>query len=195
MTETPHFQIDPPGDLLGRASFAVFSDDRAHRFWLVRIFDRTRPLMVVCMHNPSDADETRNDPTISTLLHFAEAWGYGGLLVVNLHSYATSQPSAVKRAQDMGINTCPEANLAAWRAALDYADSKSLPVLVAWGNLGDLPTIGDFHRTLGFTHCICLGKTTDGRPKHPMARGAYRIPRDQKPLDFDWGVYDDAQRR
>ena len=29
---------------------------------------------------------------------------------------------------------------------------------------------------------VCLGLTKDGYPKHPMARGAHRIPRDQQPI-------------
>lgn len=28
----------------------------------------------------------------------------------------------------------------------------------------------------------CWGKTQSGAPKHPMARGVHRIPRDQKPI-------------
>lgn len=190
--DLPTFDLNPPGDLTGAASVAVFSDDRAHRFWLVRIFNRTRPLMVVCMFNPSDADETKNDPTIRTLIHFAQLWGYGGLIVVNLHSYATSQPSAVKRAQGMGIETCPYPNAAAWKAAIDYADEKMIPVVVAWGALGDVPTIERFAKMLVGTRTVCLGTTNDGYPKHPMARGAWRIPRTQTPIEFDWSVYDDA---
>lgn len=181
------FLIDPPGDLLGNASFAVFDHKREHRFWLVRIFVRNRPLLVVVMHNPSDADETRNDPTISALLHFANMWGYGGVLVVNLHSYATSQPSAVKRAQGMGIETCPAANLTAWEHAIAYAVERNLPVLVAWGNLGDQPSIDAISKVIGNTPTICLGQTIDGRPKHPMARGLHRIPRDLDPQPFKWG--------
>jgi hypothetical protein len=186
------FTTDPPGDLLGRATFAVFNHDRSHRFWLVRIWDRTKPLLVTVMFNPSDADDERNDPTINTLIHFATMWGYGGLLVINLHSHVSSQPSAIRRLQADNVETCPEPNIAAWAAALEHADRQKTPVLVAWGNLGDLPSVKRFEKVLAHAPTICLGTTQDGRPKHPMARGQHFIPRASSPQPFDWSVYDDS---
>jgi hypothetical protein len=192
LTPMGDFTADPPGDLLGRASFAVFSHNGNHRFWLVRIWDRSRPLLVTVMFNPSDADDERNDPTISTLIHFATMWGYGGLLVINLHSHVSSQPSAIRRLQADKVETCPYPNVAAWKAAINYAADNDRPILIAWGNLGDVPTIERFARMLVGHDCICLGTTKDGRPKHPMARGQHRIPRDLGPQPFSWNVYDDA---
>jgi hypothetical protein len=186
------FLTDPPGDLLGRATFAVFNHDRSHRFWLVRIWDRSKPLLVVCMFNPSDADDEKNDPTISALIHFATMWNYGGLLVINLHSHVSSQPSAIRRLRADKIETCPEPNIRAWFHAIDYAGERGLPILAAWGNLGDSEMIARIHVLLGDHPTICLGTTQDGRPKHPMARGLHRIPRDQQPVLFDWSVYDHA---
>jgi hypothetical protein len=141
LTPMTDFTTDPPGDLLGRATFAVFNRERSHRYWLIRIWDRARPLLVVVMFNPSDADDERNDPTISALIHFATMWGYGGLLVINLHSHVSSQPSAIRRLQADDVETCPYPNVVAWKEAIGYARDQHLPILLAWGNLGDEPTI------------------------------------------------------
>lgn len=188
-TETiPDFDPTPNGDLLGRARVAIFSNDRNSRYWLL-IREEYKPLLVVCMFNPSDADEESNDPTISTLLRFARQWGYGGIIVVNLHSHVSSQPSAIRRLRADNVETCNYVNTIAWKTAINYAERCGKPVLVAWGNLGDLETIQRFARMLVGHDTVCLGTTADGRPKHPMARGLHRIPRDQKPQPFDWSVY------
>ncbi|MFL5900896.1 MAG: DUF1643 domain-containing protein [Solirubrobacterales bacterium] len=192
LTPMTDFTTDPPGDLLGRATFAVFNRERSQRYWLIRIWDRARPLLVVVMFNPSDADDERNDPTISALIHFATMWGYGGLLVINLHSHVSSQPSAIRRLQADDVETCPYPNVVAWKEAIGYARDQHLPILLAWGNLGDEPTIKRFASFAHDLPAICLGKTSDGRPKHPMARGLYRIPRDLEPQPFDWSIYDDS---
>lgn len=186
------FITDPPGDLLGRASFAVFNHDGSHRFWLVRIWDRDKPLLVTVMFNPSDADADRNDPTVNNLIFFATMWGYGGLLIINLHSHVSSQPSAIRRLQADNVDTSPEPNILAWTTAIQEAKDSDQPILIAWGNLGDLPTIARFRTFLDDVECICLGTTMDGRPKHPMARGLHRVPRDQQPVPFDWKTYDAA---
>jgi hypothetical protein len=77
---------------------AVMSDESPplHRYWLWRIWSRSLPILVVCMFNPSTADARDDDPTIKRLCAFARAWGYGGILVINLRSYRTADPDECK---------------------------------------------------------------------------------------------------
>jgi hypothetical protein len=169
-------------DLLMKRS-AVISDCDLYRHELRRIWDDRLPLLVVCMLNPSKADADIDDPTILTLIHFAKRWGYGGLLVVNLADFRASKPD------DMFAASSPTSKVNAryHYLALTYAKENGKEVLVAWGNDGPVfGTDGLFVETaksLG-VRTICLGITLSGAPKHPMARGKHRIPRDQKPLPW-----------
>lgn len=161
---------------------AIISECGRFRTELRRVWDPARPLLVVCMLNPSTADHERNDPTILTLVHFAKSWGYGGLLVVNLFSLRTSSPDEMMKAPD----PFGPGNGQALEDAMAYARDHGGSLLVAWGNSGDHHgraewfanrALQDFGLTL-----ICLGKTRFAKPKHPMARGKHFIARDQQPL-------------
>lgn len=159
---------------------AVLSDDRRHRYWLTRIWSRVLPVLVVCMFNPSTANERDDDPTISRLCDFARRWGYGGVLVINLHSLRSSDPAII---QAMETGTRGDAQDAAWRHAIELASAQLTPILVAWGNLAseaDARPFLDACRDVGL-ELVCLGRTKSGAPTHPMARGRSRVPDDQAP--------------
>ncbi len=165
-------------------SAAFSGPDNCYRDELRRVWDDARPLLVVCMLNPSTADHRRNDPTILALIHFARFWGYGGLLVVNLYSIRTSSPAEMM-AHPAPIG--PE-NGAAIEAALAYARVNGARVLAAWGNHGAWDGRDEWFcsratRAHG-VGLICLGTTRSWMPKHPMARGKHSIPRDQQPITW-----------
>ena len=164
-----------------------------YRYELGRSWDLTKPVLVVCMFNPSTADAERDDPTVKTLIHFATLWGYGGLRIVNLFAFRTSKPAELL-ACDARFG--PE-NGRYVAEAMDYAAKNGGRLLVAWGNGGELDGRGDwFCLRAGHVYkldLICLGLSRGSRwvgdihhqnPKHPMARGKHRIPRDQKPIMY-----------
>lgn len=169
-------------DLLMRRE-AIISECGTYRTELRRIWDASLPLLPVCMLNPSTADAQVDDPTILTLIHFARRWGYGGLLIVNLADFRASKPTDMFAAD----YPCSTENARHQYLALAYAKENRKEVLVAWGNHG--ATYGadrlfvDTAKSLG-VRTICLGLTLSGAPKHPMARGRHRIPRDQHPLPW-----------
>lgn len=163
-------------------STAIFGGkNNRFRYELRRVWDGRKPLLVVCMLNPSTADHQKDDPTILALIHFARLWGYGGLLVVNLCAFRASSPTVMMAAADC-IGTENEDHI---ERALAYAQANGRQALAAWGNDGQFMTLEPHVRNrasvLG-VDLICLGTTNSGAPKHPMARGRHRIPRDQKPL-------------
>lgn len=151
------------------------------RYELRRVWDEDLPLLVVCMLNPSTADSERDDQTILALIHFAGLWGYGGLLIVNLFAFRTPFPGEMQEAADP-IGPHNDNFIA---EALGYARNHGKMVLVAWGNGGSF-----MDRDKAFVamaqhfgvDLVCLGVTQSGHPKHPMARGKHRIPRDQQPI-------------
>jgi hypothetical protein len=179
-------QLDVVRDGKGMTRSAVLGGGsglvNCYRYELRRVWDGRLPLLVVCMLNPSTADADRDDPTIRTLIHFAKLWGYGGILVVNLCAWRASLPAELATCD----NPVGPENWRYIERAIATADENGGRLLVAWGN-------GDFEGRAE-TFClralnasvtlICLGTTEGWRPKHPMARGRHRIPRDQKPVIY-----------
>ena len=175
-------------DLFGTASAmtmnAVISACGTWRYELRRIWDDNLPLLVICMLNPSRADATINDPTVLNLIHFARLWGYGGILIVNLFAFRSSSPDEMMKA-DHSFGPQNAQHLA---DAMEYARDHGGKLLVAWGNGGDHEDRAEWFcsRAMGAygLTLICLGTTRSWKPKHPMARGKHRIPRDQQPIIY-----------
>lgn len=72
---------------------ANLSECRRYRFSLWRIWDEALPYALFIGLNPSTADETANDPTITRCINFAKDWGYGGIYMANLFAYRATDPS------------------------------------------------------------------------------------------------------
>lgn len=162
---------------------AIISDCELHRYQLERIWDRALPVLVVCMLNPSRAGVTANDPTVLALIHFATLWGYGGIHIVNLYAYRAPHPKEMFK-QSEAIAIGPE-NWKHIQTAIELSKLNGSRLLVAWGRGGNLFDRDKWFSNLAVSqgvNLICLGRTKDGHPKHPMARGVHRIPRDRQPI-------------
>lgn len=149
------------------------------RYELQRVWDWDKPRLVVCMLNPSTADADVNDPTILALIHFATLWGYGGLHIVNDRAFRASRPEVMYAADEQ----YGPMNRTYLVKACGYAAATTGKALVAWGNADAGKTFVGIARRKGL-QLICLGTTQDGSPKHPMARGVHRIPRNQMPIEW-----------
>ena len=172
-------------DLFMRRS-AVISPCKLYRYTLSRVWDDGLPVLVVCMLNPSTADDQVEDPTLLALIHFAKLWGYGGLLIVNLYAYRSSSPAEMMKA---GSAVGPDNGLHMTNALVTANMRGGGRLLAAWGNGGNVDFgYGDraewfrARARLNMLELICLGTTMGGSPKHPMARGKHRTPRDQQPI-------------
>lgn len=124
------------------------------------------------MLNPSTADTTLNDPTISRCIKFARRWGYSFLAVGNLYAFRSSDPSVLRKATDP---VGPDNDYYLGKLA-----SEADLIVAAWGTNPSQSRVADV------ISCIdrdihCLGVTNDGSPKHPLARGRHRIPDDTEP--------------
>ncbi|MBS4037335.1 MAG: DUF1643 domain-containing protein [Hydrogenophaga sp.] len=159
----------------------------SYRFTLTRTWD-ARPKLLVCMFNPSTADHTVDDPTITLLCQIASYNGYGGIVVVNGIPLRSPKPA---EAIDM-VNTWDtrqawderdalQANLGEIQSQVEQAGA----VLLAWGALADRCDLW-FDNVLGEIEAalpkgvplFCLGKTAGGYPKHPLARGKHKVRKD-----------------
>lgn len=152
-------------EVAGRAGFSRCGD---YRYWLRRCWDPRRPQCAFIGLNPSTADARVDDPTLRRCIGFAQDWGFGSLLLVNLFSYRCTDPRQLKRVSDpIGSGT------SRW---IQRAERESGLVVAAWGNGGVL-----MHRGRNVLSKLdrpyCLGTTGQGMPRHPLY-----CPRDTAPL-------------
>src|SRR5262249_38886078 len=142
---------------------AVLSPDQIYRYRLSRIWDEAVPTMLVIGLNPSTADATCDDATIRRCRGFAAREGFGGLQVVNLFAYRSTDPAALPHvAAPAGPNNDlhipPVVEFAAFAVA-------------AWGAGGHLNGrdrhVTDLVRSFGVP-LRCWGRTKAGHPRHPL---------------------------
>jgi hypothetical protein len=141
-------------------SGAVFSECRLYRYHLWRIWGEGGRVCWL-MLNPSTADIVNNDPTITRCIRFSQLWGYGGLDVVNLYGYRSTDPKRLRLVADpVGM----ENDRTIERVARDSA-----LVICAWGANGGsrAAVVTRRLRMLGIKlHHI--GVTSKGQPWHPL---------------------------
>jgi len=173
--------------LTGIHRSATLSKCGTYRWTLTRSWDG-RPKLLVCMFNPSTANHLEDDPTITLLCQIASHNGYGGIVVVNGIPLRSPKPY---EAADM-VNTWDKrqawderdalhANLTEIQKQVERAGA----VLLAWGALADRCDLW-FDNVLEEIEAAlpdgvplyCLGKTVDGYPKHPLARGKHKVRKD-----------------
>ena len=96
-----------------------------------------------------------DDPTLRRCIDFAQRWGCGSLLMVNLFSLRATDP---RELVDVDDPIGPRTNL--W---LRRARRESQLVIAAWGNGGALH---DRHKTVWrqLGDMQCLGVTATGMP-------------------------------
>lgn len=143
-------------------SGAIFSACGTWRYQLWRRWSNT-PLFVVVGLNPSTADETHNDPTITRCIGFAKREGYGGLLMLNLFALRATSPQALKCFWDP-IGPENDEVIGAVCQNLDR-------IVVAWGNQGGYwgrdRKVCNLIQT-STPHIQCFGLTQQGHPRHPL---------------------------
>ena len=153
----------------GALGTAVFSPDKKYRYVLTRGNPRMRRAVWV-MLNPSQADQHKNDHTITKCVEFSRRWGFPGIFVVNLYALVSTDPSVLLTSPDpIGLM-----NDAWLRRAKQYASAYDVPVMAAWGNNVHAIERTQFVSSL-FDEMYCLGVTNAGQPKHPL-RLAYDTP-------------------
>lgn len=168
------------GSLLVRRG-ATFSPCRRYRYELWRRWDKTLPLYVALMLNPSTADEETNDPTVERQERRARAGGMGGLYVLNLFAYRSTDPRALYKLCDEGIDPIGPDNDATIR---QVCLTPNALVVCGWGKHGNLNGRGlDVSRMLrnAGVRLHCLGINKDGTPVHPLYVPYSSLPKPYEP--------------
>ena len=142
----------------------VFSADRKHRYTLVHRADpllRSGRLLMWIGLNPSTADETQLDPTLTRILGYSLREGYDGFIMTNLFAWRATDPKDMKAAPDP---VGPEND----RWLLECA-KQSGKVVAAWGSHGSFQGRAEHvGRILRKFEVVCLTRNADGAPGHPL---------------------------
>jgi hypothetical protein len=151
---------------------AVFDLTGAYRYLLTRRWLPFAPPAVFVMLNPSTAPAETDDPTVRRAIAFAQAWGFGGLDVLNLFAYRSTDPHSLETVSDP---VGPENN-----RYLEEVTAKADRIVVAWGEGGRLHDRETAVLTLLKDRSLhCLGRTHAGHPRHPLYVAA-----DTSPISF-----------
>lgn len=145
---------------------AEFSADRKHRYFLSRVWDENKPMVMFVGLNPSKADEFRDDNTVTRCIRFAAKWGYGGMYMTNLFAYVSTDPQAlITSGEDLYRNDI----------TLRRCAKNSQQVIFAWGafklHAKRMETVKKM-----FPDAYCLGLTKGGFPRHPLYLPNKTIP-------------------
>lgn len=141
-------------------------------------------------HNPSTAGHELEDPTTLAWQAFARVWGCGRYTAVNLYPYRSPNPDVARDWADWSrTNEWTVRDLLIENESIIIREAKRADIFVAcygaiarddaW-NQHILEAIHEGEPPYPAIHI--LGLTSGGLPKHPMARGKHRVPRDQPPI-------------
>lgn len=180
--------------LTGVKRSARISKCGRYRTTLTRRWDN-RPVLLVVMFNPSTADGDVDDQTITLLCHVAAHNGFGGIVVVNgipLRSPKPQEAADMVRGWEARGDWYARDALADNLGTIAAEVGRSGTVLLAWGALADLcPTWFDQvvetvrEALTAGAPVYCLGRTAGGHPKHPMARGKHKVPKDAPLIQWE----------
>ena len=150
-------------------SGAEFSKYRDYRYSLWRFWEKDKGYAAFVCLNPSTADEYKNDPTVTRCINYARAWGYGGMIMLNLFAYRSTHP---KNLYIIGDPIGPDNDL-----HLRSASSKAMVTIAAWGIHGKYLNRDKAVMKI-LTNPKCLAITKDGFPGHPLYLKGNLKPKD-----------------
>ncbi|MGW7425765.1 DUF1643 domain-containing protein [Streptomyces sp. NPDC054813] len=143
---------------------AVLSDCGQYRYLLAREWADTGKSAAFVLLNPSTADATTDDATTVRCIKYAQSWGCGALLIVNLYAWRATQPRDLATADDP---VGPE-NAAYLRAAAAVAEHTGGPLVAGWGTHAHPERVTDVLALPGMHRLSTLAVTQGGHPHHPL---------------------------
>lgn len=156
---------------------AGLSKDRVYRYVLWReVNPEGEGSLLWVMLNPSTADETEPDATITRCVDFTRRWGFRYLVVVNLYAFRSKDPKKLKVAGSFEGAIGPENDL-----AICWAASFCQKVVCAWGANEAGPRARHVVKHFLSDRLFSFeGITKNGQPLHPL-----RLSRLHRLFPFD----------
>ncbi|EST22803.1 hypothetical protein M877_28920 [Streptomyces niveus NCIMB 11891] len=136
-----------------------------YRYRLTREWDDARPPATFVMLNPSTADAVQDDATVRKCTRYAQRWGCGSLVVVNLYAWRATDPRELPA--DERLRVGPDGDGWLSQAALDALDAGG-PLVAAWGTHATEQRVADVLTLPGMGRLMALTVTRDGHPGHPL---------------------------
>lgn len=153
---------------------AYFSVCGRYRYWLTRVWDRALPRVCFVMLNPSIAGADNPDPTMRRCLGFAKDLGFGSLEIVNLFALVSTDPAALRLADDpVGPENDDCIRAAVKRAAM---------AICAWGTKSPIPWRAPYVFNIlkvMSVQPVALRVTKGRHPSHPLY-----LPAGLQPTNF-----------
>ncbi|MBU9720268.1 MULTISPECIES: DUF1643 domain-containing protein [Bacillaceae] len=138
-------------------------EEKKYRYWLECIWNDNLAKVTLIMQNPSRANEKICDQTMTRCINYAEKWGYGGIIVVNLFALIATDPSELKYSNDpIGKDN---------DFYIKKAADESEKVIFAWGEkFGNFRGRSDQIKAIfSGEEVYCIRKTKKGNhPRHPL---------------------------
>jgi hypothetical protein len=147
-----------------------------------------RALVIGC--NPSTANALIDDPTSRWWNTWFKQAGFAGYDAANLYPFCTSSPAECRAIVESDSNEARRALLNVNLPALTEFSRSASQVFVCWGAIAwDAEWISTVCNAiladrLRDPNLWCWGRTKNGSPKHPLARGSHRISRDQPAIPW-----------
>jgi hypothetical protein len=153
---------------------ARISDCKKYRYWLTRTWDDTLPQAIFIGLNPSTADAQKDDQTIRKLVNYADKWGYGRIIMLNVFAYRATDPRDLKHVNDpIGPDNDAEIDGA-------IKDMSSNDILVfMWSKWAKelMPRRVDTLQKKYWDRAHYFKLNTDGSPAHPLYLAGNLKPR------------------
>lgn len=147
---------------------AVFSPDRLYRYTLRRdwLAYGEKKMVAFIGLNPSTADEVKSDPTVTRCINYAKHWGFGGMFMLNIFGWRSTDPKALYTLEDP-IGPFNDEYI------MRVAQAEEVKLIVCcWGNHGGFMGRGwEVMQRLqeAGKKIYRLGTFTDqGQPRHPL---------------------------
>jgi hypothetical protein len=138
---------------------AEFSECGKYRYCLRRIWNTDLPFVMCIGLNPSTANSEDDDTTVRNLCELLSKSGYGGLFMMNLFALISSEPNDLRACPD------PLKDNDIW---IHSMASRCDDVIFCWGAFKQAEYRAK-KLVQKFPAALCLGKTADGHPIHPLA--------------------------
>lgn len=143
---------------LFKDSGAIFTPDKNFRYTLWRVWDETKPKAMFIGLNPSRANETRSDNTVTKVIKVAQFNGFGGMYMMNLFSLVSPYPKDLKDCDDPIKDNDKH---------LEEVSRLVDKVVFCWGNFKEAE---ERARQVAkkFSPALCFVQNKNGSPKHPL---------------------------
>lgn len=136
---------------------AGFSECGKHRLMLWRVWDDKKPYIMFIGLNPSTANADQDDPTIRRVKGIAKVLGFGGVYMMNLFTFISTDPKQLN---------IEEGNLPISDFYMDTIAEGAGVIVFAWGNFKTMGRDEEIKKR--FPQAFALHKNKNGSPKHPL---------------------------